>query len=595
MNEFHFQNPAYLAALLLVPALWLVARLTHRWAEVRLAKFASAKSLAALLVGAAGQGGTLRGGLLALGIAFLVVALARPQGNPVEESQETSGLDLMVLLDVSRSMDAEDVFPSRLKKAKKSISSLMERLSGDRIGVVAFAGSAVVVSPLTTDYEAVRTFLESVDTSLIENQGTDLEHAVSVALRAMSRGGVNQTAGGESSNIFVVMSDGETHTEKVDRAAESAKSASTRIFTIAFGTEKGAPIPIRDQGGELRGYKKDDAGEPVITKAEASALRTLANTTGGTFYHSTFDEGEISDILRRTEGFTRGLKSEKKIRIYEEYFQIPLEAASVLLLLSVWPGSWLPRRSRRVGDLVMTVILFAVLPGVALGAPWDSRARRRSEEARALLEQGKAEEARKIYEELQVDHPEAPELAHNLGLALTLEGRGEDARRQLEGVRKSPWALSGDWNHAGSYAVEKKSREALAEFSRIVMDLDRKQNRSIEENAALVQARKNLEFLARQNQEKKDQKQQQGGQNSEGDQKKNQQDSEDSGDQKKKQPSQAPQEGSGKKPFQEREDLSEQDARKMLETLRGQEGRIQRKFLKKKGENSKVGVHGKDW
>lgn len=619
MNEFHFQNPGALLALVAVPGLWIVASLSTKWANSRIGRFAHPDSLRSLLRGG-GSSGMARQLFFAIGISLAVLAWARPQGNPVDEVNETAGLDLMVLLDVSKSMDAEDVFPSRLKKAKKSIVSLMDRMSGDRIGILAFAGSAVLVSPLTSDYEAVKTFLDSVDTSLIENQGTDLEQAVDASLKAMARGGVNQRSGSESSSVFVVMSDGETHTEKVDKAANQAKEASTKVFSIAFGTEKGAPIPVRDQNGELRGYKRSEGGESVVTKVETSALRTLADITGGAFYHSTMEEGEIADILRRTDGLNRSLKIEKKVRVYEEYFQIPLAAASLFLLLSIWPGVWIPRRARE--KLWPVAVLMIILPSVGLAAPWDSSEKKRNSQAKALLESGKADEARKIFEELQVDHPESPEVANNLGLALALEGKGEDARRHFSAdhLQRSAQGWKGRWNHAGSFAREQKTPAALAEFSRLVRDLSAIESRTKEEDAALQQAKKNLEHLARQNQEQQ-KKQQQGGSGSDGEKGQNKKQDQQNGDQDSKKdpskdekssegksddekkdgknentpPQNMPREGSGKKPFKEREDLSEQDAQRMLETLRNQEGKLQRKFLKKKGENSKVRDHGKDW
>ena len=205
MNEFHFANPGYLLFLLGLPVLSVVLNRFDRGARDRLRKFLAEENLHRLLL----EKGTIsdRGKRLAywLGLALLVLALARPQANPTVEEMQSSGLDIYVVLDVSKSMDAEDVAPSRLKKAKRTIQHLTSKLAGDRVGIIAFANSSVLVSPLTNDYSIIDSYLQNIDTNVVPTQGTNLGGALETARDAMIRGAKNGGKGNTHTNIFLVL------------------------------------------------------------------------------------------------------------------------------------------------------------------------------------------------------------------------------------------------------------------------------------------------------------------------------------------------------------------------------------------------------
>ncbi|RYZ98835.1 MAG: VWA domain-containing protein, partial [Proteobacteria bacterium] len=307
MEDFRFANPEYLFGLLLLPLLfWALSKL-GRNAREKLLRFVSEANLRSLLRDTGGRSSSVKTWFFWLGLVFLILALARPQANPITEEMEGTSLDIYVLLDVSKSMDAEDVAPSRLKKAKREIQSLMTLLAGDRLGLIAFAGSSVIVSPLTSDYEIVRTFLQNVDTNLIQNQTTDIQGALTLAEEAMRRGAERAGDKAARSNVFIVMSDGEDQSADPDYSVvEKIKNGGGSIFTIAFGTEAGAKIPVRNDRGEMMGYKRNRAnGQEVTTSVATKSLQEIANIGGGQFYFSTQDEGEVRDILNRMQTLQR--------------------------------------------------------------------------------------------------------------------------------------------------------------------------------------------------------------------------------------------------------------------------------------------------
>jgi Ca-activated chloride channel family protein len=495
MSDFRFQNSAYLLLLLALPLVQLVVTYFHRNARDRLLRFVAAANLNSLLK-EKGLGGSGRKKLLFwAGLFFLILALARPQANPIVEEMEGASLDIYVLLDVSRSMDAEDVPPSRLAKAKRSIGSLMQLLSGDRVGVIAFAGTAVMISPLTADYEVIRTFLQNVDTSLIQNQGTDITNALSMAEEAMERGAERTGDTAVRSNVFLVMSDGEDHASEdwgvVDRIHEEGGT----IFTIAFGTANGASIPVRSARGELSGYKRDRQGNQVKTAVQTKSLEEIARRGGGQFYFSTLDEGEIRDILNRMQGMDRSGAALMRAKVYQEYF-VPVLAAAVICLLF----SFFSIRSLFSGLLKRKAWLFLLLPLSAHADPrsllWDSQ-KRAFEASQELAGEGKAEEAANRLKTLLADSPDSPELNYDLGTYLIEAKKGEEGRQQLQRLIDQPNPLRERalFNVAGSYAQEGKKDEARAAYAEAIRSLQTK-NRDAQDNTLLEMAKQNLARLA---------------------------------------------------------------------------------------------------
>ena len=265
--------------------------------------------------------------LMLLSYLFLVLALARPQIGTKLELVRRRGLDIMIALDISASMLAEDIKPNRLLKAKHAISSLIDRLDGDRVGLVAFAGASFVQCPLTTDYAAARLFLDTLDVDTISQGGTEISEAIVTAASSF-----NQEE--HQYKTLVFFTDGEDHGEKAIEAAKAAFNRGVRIFCVGVGSpDRGAPIPLREPNGEFLDYKRARNGELVMTKLDDLLLREIAQLTHGNYYQATPGEAEIELLHEDLALLERRELEERQFTQYEERFQYFLAFA---LLFLVW-------------------------------------------------------------------------------------------------------------------------------------------------------------------------------------------------------------------------------------------------------------------
>ena len=272
-------------------------------------------------------------------VALLATALARPQFGDRVETVRRAGQDVVVALDLSASMEAGDVAPSRLAAARLAVGRLIERFDGDRIGLVAFAGEAFVQSPLTLDYAAATLFLNAMEPDLVPVPGTDLGRAIEVALDGFGDPG-------ERSRQIVVITDGEDHEGALDAAVERAVDEGVRIHAVGMGSTAGVPIPGFDENGAPNGFLRDAEGSVVTTRLDDVTLQRVADRTGGAYYHAAAGSGAAFDRL--VEELTGGEGEEiesREVTRYEEQYQIFLGLALVLLVAE----ALLPER-RRVAD-----------------------------------------------------------------------------------------------------------------------------------------------------------------------------------------------------------------------------------------------------
>lgn len=273
-------------------------------------------------------------------VALLALALARPQFGTRVETLRQQGQDVMVALDVSRSMYAEDVAPNRLERAKIEIGRIIQRLDGDRIGLVAFAGDAFVQSPLTADYGAAMMFLAAMDPTLMSTQGTDLARAVVVAVEALE-----ETP--PENRIVVIVTDGEDHEGGLAEAIAAAADARVTIHTVGVGSPEGVPLPDVE-GIEASGrFRRDDQGNVITTRLNETALQDIALQTDGEYHRIGQGAGGLGRLVERIEGGGREVES-REVTQFEEQYQVFLGAALLLLIVEVIvPG----RRRRRTADL----------------------------------------------------------------------------------------------------------------------------------------------------------------------------------------------------------------------------------------------------
>lgn len=333
-----FASPAWLYGLALIPFGYLVVRVFIQNRRARFERFAKTevwKRIAPELDWAKPR---RKEKFFWTALAFVLIAAARPQWGKIEETVKTSGLDLVLVVDISKSMEVEDVVPNRLKKAKHMIRNLLERLSGDRVGLVAFAGSSYLSVPLTTDIAYLEEQVSILSPELIQNQGSDLKIALESARGALDRAaeeanGPKQT--NLASKVAVLFSDGEDHEEGAIEIAKKFSDSGTKLFAFTLGTDGGGPIPVRDDSGQLRGYKRTRKGEVVMSKANADYMERLASAGGGKSWVASTAEGEVDEMFRALGGLQRADFTEKKIVTYHEQFQWPLFVA-VFLILFEW-------------------------------------------------------------------------------------------------------------------------------------------------------------------------------------------------------------------------------------------------------------------
>ena len=267
----------------------------------------------------------LKFGLTLFAVVLIIVALANPQvGTKIEEVKQI-GIDVYILLDVSRSMGAEDIKPSRLEKAKFEIANLIPKLQGDRIGLVVFAGQAFIQFPLTSDYAAANLFLNAVDFNSVPQPGTAISPAINLALKSFRYDD-------NTKKVIVIITDGEDHEGNIDEALDEAKSKDVAIYSIGFGSPSGVPIPVYDDSGVQRGYKKDNEGNIVLTKLDETILKTIADKTGGKYYRGSNTQDELDAIYNDLAKIQQSEYGTKRITEYEDRFYYFLFPAIIILI-----------------------------------------------------------------------------------------------------------------------------------------------------------------------------------------------------------------------------------------------------------------------
>ncbi len=319
-------SPGALWLLWLIPAVLAFYVYVFRTKTRLLERFASREMLARLTAGVSRPRQYAKAALVLAGLAALLLALAEPKFGFSWEEVKREGVDIVVALDVSDSMLVEDAESggklSRLERAKREITDLLRLLEGDRVALVAFAGTAFVECPLTLDYGAAEIFLDSIDTDLIPVKGTDLGEAIRASLRAFE-------GASHPSRAIILITDGEDHNGQALAAAAEAKTQGVRIFTIGIGRDEGAPIPAA-----AGGFRRDRRGEIVLSRLDETTLQKIALETGGSYVRSVTGDVDLEQIYSQGIKATledRELGSKRRQR-WEERFQWLLAAALAALM-----------------------------------------------------------------------------------------------------------------------------------------------------------------------------------------------------------------------------------------------------------------------
>lgn len=332
-----FGNPQFLYALLAIPLLIVLLL----WAAYRrrsaLRRIGDPGLVERLSNSVNWRGRRLQTALWLIAIALTLFALARPQWGSNIELLERQGAQIMLVLDVSQSMLSEDLRPDRLTRAKLEIEDLLNRLGGDEVGLVLFAGSSFIQFPLTSDYTTALLFMDNANPGAISRPGTAIGDAINTAMQGFEPRRPNQ-------KVMIIMTDGESHEGDVLEAARAAAAEEVLIYTVGFGSPQGAPVPDYDEHGEVIGFKKDQNGQPVLSYLDEATLQEIAQIGGGRYYRASSGP-VIESLLNNLTNLQRTkIESTFETRQVERY-QGFLFAALVALIIA----EWIPERARSRG------------------------------------------------------------------------------------------------------------------------------------------------------------------------------------------------------------------------------------------------------
>jgi len=340
-----FAHTEYIFLLGLVPLLvaftWFASRMRKR----ALTRFGELTILGRLAENASAAKRRLKSALLLGALMLFIVALANPQVGTRLEEVKQQGVDIFIALDVSLSMKAEDIKPNRLEKAKFEIRSLIDRLAGDRIGLIVFAGDAFTQFPLTTDYSAAQMFLDIVDVDAVPVPGTSIPSAID---RAMESFDFNDP----TTKVLVIMTDGESFEGDPVDAAKEAAGKGLLIYTVGLGSPDGAPIPIYNADGRQVDFKRDRSGNVVVTRLDEPTLEKIAEVGNGKYFRGSSSQDELDEIYKSINALQKKEFGVKKFTDYEDRYQYALAPGILLLILSTlcsekktrWLVRWNPLR-----------------------------------------------------------------------------------------------------------------------------------------------------------------------------------------------------------------------------------------------------------
>lgn len=327
---FRFATPEMLYLLAIIPLIVVVYIVIVKARKRRLESFGEIETIIQLMPDASPGRLRTKFGIYIISLILIIIALARPQLGAKLKEVSKEGIEIMIAVDVSNSMLAQDFEPNRLEKTKYAITRLLDELKNDKIGLIVFAGDAYVQLPITSDYTAARNFANHISSNMISKQGTALGSAISLATKSFS-------SDSEGSRVLILISDGENHEDDAMSAAKSAEESGIVIHAIGIGTPEGAPIEINGE------FIKDENGEMVVSKLNEKMLEDVALSTGGAYIRSSNKSlglQEIIDLVNKTE--KKRFKS-VQFEAYSEKYQIFIVIAIILLLIEV---SILNRKNR---------------------------------------------------------------------------------------------------------------------------------------------------------------------------------------------------------------------------------------------------------
>ena len=327
----NFAQAQYLLLLLLIPFFFVFQAIVQMLRKRRMQKFGDVRLVSKLMPSYSKGKAWIRTSLFSLGFFFLIIGLSRPQIGAKLKEHQTKGAEIMIALDVSNSMLAEDYSPNRLERAKLAISRLVDKLRDDRIGLIIFAGNSFVQLPITTDYVSAKMFLRSISTESVPIQGTAMGEAINTAIRSFS-------AQSEKSRAIIVITDGENHEDDPVAAAKMAAENGIRVFTIGVGSPEGKPIPM--DGDLLR----DKNGDIVVTRLDEAVLQEVASAGNGLYVRAGNSEFGLNPIIDNIRKMEDEQYSSIVFEEFDEQFMYFLGIALFFFVLEMLIGDRRPKR-----------------------------------------------------------------------------------------------------------------------------------------------------------------------------------------------------------------------------------------------------------
>ena len=600
----HFAQAQYLLLILLIPLFFVFYALFRRGRNRKIAKFGNPELMAKLMPERSRYKGWVRVSFFAVAWFFFAIGLARPQiGAKLKESNR-KGAEIMIALDVSNSMLAQDYYPNRLERAKLAISRLVDKLQGDRIGLIVFAGQSFVQLPITTDYVSAKIFLNSIGTESVPVQGTALGEAINTAIKSFSSDAQMQ----QDNKAIILITDGENHEDDAVAAARMAAEVGIKVFCIGVGSPEGKPIPYGPNGDLM----KDKDGNIVVTKLNEKVLEEVAIAGGGAYVRAGNAEFGLNPIIDELKQLQQQQFKSVVFEDFEEQYMYFFGIALVFLLLEFFVGN------RRVGKKMFAVVLLMML---AAGNGFAQTDRKEVRKGNRFFKDENYKEAEVEYRKALIK--DSLSVAGNFNLANTLMQQDDAANAELiyakigDTISKMPQQV--DWkngavkvakndvapdyyhNLGNSLLAQKRYGEAVDAYKNAL----RRNPSDAHTRENYIYAKKKMEDQQnqdqqqqqnQQNQQNQDQQQQQDQQQDQNqNQNQNQDQNKDQNQDNKNNPDKKDQPQDQQKQPQNEPKITPQAAEQMLQAMQEKENQTQEKVKEEKAKLLKSKQREKNW
>ena len=323
-----YEHIEYLNFLFGIPLLMFAMLIYNKWKKKALDLFGERKLIENLIPSLSRTRTQIKNILTILIFILLIIGIANPQIGTKMEEVKREGVDLMIAIDLSNSMLAEDIKPNRLERAKQAISKLIDKLEGDRIGLIVFAGEAYIQLPITTDYSAAKLFLSTINTNIIPTQGTEIGKAIELSRESFDMENAQNKA-------IIIITDGESHDQNAIENAKDANKANIIVHTLGMGLNKGGPIPIYNKYGNQTGYRKDKEGNTIVSKLNEDLLIQIAKAGKGTYVRANNSKAGLSTLFNEINKMEKKEIGTMVFTEYKDRFQLFCSLALLLLILDL--------------------------------------------------------------------------------------------------------------------------------------------------------------------------------------------------------------------------------------------------------------------